>query len=251
MRVLIFEDEKHTAERLTSLLKEIDASMEILAIIGSVEKGISWFKENELPDLIFQDIQLSDGNCFEIFEAVDMSSPVIFTTAFSNFALRSFEVNSIDYIIKPYDIKDIRAALEKLKNIKGVFQLPEKDLLKEIFNKKAIAPKKRFLVKIGDSFTSINSSDIAYLISKDGVTFAKLFNDREYIVDFSIAELSSKMETSDFFQINRKMIIHINSVAEINSWFNSRLKLTLNPIIEEEIVVSRERVRSFKEWLDH
>lgn len=250
MNILIFEDEKPTAIRLSSLLSEIDNTIKIVGNIGSVKEGIQWFRKNEMPDLIFQDIILSDGNCFEIFDAVELTVPIIFTTAFSEYALRSFQVNSIDYLIKPYDIKDIQKALLKLKKFEGAFQPPEKKLLEEILNKTSYTPKRRFLIKSGDNYNSIKSSDIAYFVSEDGVTVATLFDKRKHIVDYTIAELSEQMDSSDFFQINRKIIINIESVIKIHSWFNSRLKVEINLPMDEEIIVSRERVKSFKEWLD-
>ena len=250
MNVLIFEDEKPTAIHLASLLSKIDKSINIVGSIGSVAAGIKWYKENPTPDLVFQDIQLSDGNCFEIFDAVEVIAPVIFTTAFSEYAIKSFQVNSIDYIIKPYDIKDLKSALEKFKKLKGIFHPPEKGLLEEILKKKTFTPKKRFLVKMGDNFLPISSDDIAYLISEEGLTFATLFNKERYIVNYSIVELAKQMDPTTFFQINRKMIVNINSVKKLSSWFNSRLNLTLTPVHEGDAVVSRERTSSFKEWLD-
>ncbi len=250
MNVLIFEDEKHTATRLTNLLHEIDDTIHIVQIIGSVKEGIEWHRENEMPDLIFQDIILSDGNCFDIFDAVDITAPVIFTTAFSEYALRSFQVNSIDYIVKPYDKKDIAKALDKFKKMKGAFAPPEKTLLKEILNKEKPTPKRRFLIKSGDNYNIINSSEIAYFISEESVTFAVLFDGKRHIVDHTIAELSELMDREMFHQISRKAIVRVESVEKISSWFNSRLKLQLNPPAEEDIIVSRERVKDFKEWLD-
>ncbi len=250
MNVLIFEDEKPTALRLTNLLAKIDDSIKIVGTIGSVQAGIKWYKENPMPDLVFQDIQLSDGNCFEIFDAVEVAIPVIFTTAFSEYAIKSFQVNSIDYIIKPYDIKDLKSALDKFRKLKGAFHPPEKGLLEEILKKKTFTPKKRFLVKMGDNFLPISSDDIAYLISEDGLTFATLFNKERYIVNYSIVELAKQMDKSSFHQINRKMIVSIKSVKKLSSWFNSRLNLTLAPPHEGDAVVSRERASGFKEWLD-
>ncbi len=212
--------------------------------------GIKWYKENQMPDLVFQDIILSDGNCFEIFDAVEVTAPVIFTTAFSEYAIKSFQVNSIDYIIKPYDIKDLKSALDKYRKLKGVFHPPEKKLLEEILKKNIFTPKKRFLVKMGDNYLPINSDDIAYLISEDGLTFATLFSKERHIVNYSIVDLANQMDPSSFFQINRKMIVNIKSVKKLSSWFNSRLKIALNPLHEEDAVVSRERTSSFKEWLD-
>ena len=250
MNVLIFEDEKPTALRLASLLSEIDKSIKIVGTIGSVQAGIKWYKKNEMPDLIFQDILLSDGNCFDIFDAVEITAPVIFTTAFSEYAIKSFQVNSIDYIIKPYDIKDLKSALEKYRKLKGAFSPPEKTLLEEILKKKEFVPKKRFLIKVGDNYFPIASENIAYLISEEGLTFATLFNKEKHIVNSSIVDLAKQMDPSTFYQINRKMIVNINSVTKLSSWFNSRLKLTLIPPLNEEAVVSRERTSGFKEWMD-
>ena len=251
MNVLIFEDEKHTANYLASLLKKSDASIKILDIIGSVREGIQWFKDNENPDLIFQDIILSDGNCFEIFDAVELTSvPIIFTTAFSEYALRSFQVNSIDYILKPYDIKEVKKSLDKLRKVKGIFQLPDKKLLDDILNKRTTAPKQRFLIKIGDNYQTIKSLEIAFFESEDGITFATLFNKQKNIVDVSISELSKQLDAHKFFQINRKVIISIESLDKMFNWFNSRLKIKIIPPMENEFIVSRERVKSFKQWLD-
>jgi len=250
MNVLIFEDEKHTAVRLKKLLSAIDDSINILAVIGSVKDGIEWLKSNPAPDLIFQDIILNDGECFEIFNAVEITSPVIFTTAYSEYALKSFRVNSIDYLVKPYDKNDIERALNKLKRFKSAFAPPQKELLKDILTGKAFVPKKRFLIKSGDNYMNINSSDIAYLLSEDSVTFAVLFTGKRHIVNTTITELSEQMDPESFFRINRKFILNIESVKKISSWFNSRLKLQLDPPTGEDVVVSRERVREFKKWLD-
>ena len=250
MRVLIFEDEKHTAIRLKNLLAEIDDSIEIVDIISSVEEGVKWYNENEMPDLVFQDIILTDGDCFDIFDIVKVTAPVVFTTAFSDYAIRSFQVNSIHYIVKPYDKNDLILALEKLKNLKSTFVISEKSLLKELILKDKVTYKKRFLIKSGDNYLTINSDDIAYIISEDGLTFATLFNEKKYIIDYSIVDLSKQMDSSQFFQINRKLIINIKSVKTISSWFNSRLKVKIFPSLNSEIFVSRERVKNFKEWLD-
>jgi len=250
MNVLIFEDEKHTATRLSSLLVEIDNTIKVVGIIGSVKEGIEWFKENEMPDIIFQDIILSDGNCFDIFDEIELTVPIIFTTAFSEYALQSFQVNSIDYLVKPYDKKALQKALLKFKKFEGAFHPPEKRLLEEILNRKAFTPKRRFLIKTGDNYKIINSNDIAFMFSEDGLTFATIFNKQKHIVDYSIADLTTQMDPAAFFQINRKIIINIESVVKIHSWFNSRLKVEVNPPIDEDIIVSRERVKSFKEWLD-
>lgn len=250
MKVLIFEDEKHTANHLISLLQQLDANIEIQAVIGSVREGLAWFKQDIAVDLIFQDIILSDGNCFELYEQHSPSSPIIFTTAFSEYALQSFKLNSIDYIVKPYDIKDIKAALDKFNRFQGMFKMPEQALLSEIIHAKKQTAKRRFLIKTGDHYHYINSKDIAYLISEDSLTFAKLFNKQRFIVDYSISELSQVMDQENFFQINRKLIVNIQSVQKISTWFNGRLKVEIQPAIADDVMVSRDRVKAFKLWLD-
>jgi len=250
MKVLIFEDEKPTAKRLTQLLKEIDAQIQVLDVLSSVKAGVEWYKNNPMPDLIFQDIQLNDGNCFEIFQSVEVSAPVIFTTAFSDYAIQSFQVNSIDYIVKPYDKNEIEKAIHKFRNLKESFLLPEHQLLKEVVSKRSVTAKKRFLVKVGDNYKTINASEIAYILSEEGLCFIHLYNQKKHIVDYSIVELSNLMDENEFFQINRQLILNIESISKITSWFNSRLKIEINVPIELDIVVSRERVKNFKAWLD-
>ena len=250
MRVLIFEDEKHTASRLINLLGEINPDIIVEKVISTVKEGVEWYKNNRMPDLIFQDIILSDGNCFDIFNRVEIDAPVIFTTAYSEYALRSFQVNSIHYIVKPYDKKDIEEALLKFDKMRASLTLPDKSLLDEVVNKKAFIPKRRFLIKTGDNFSIVNSSEIAYLISEESITMAVLFNEKKYIVEPSITELSNQMDSDLFFRISRKAIVSITSITKISIWFNSRLKLQLNPPYSEDIIVSRERVKEFKVWLD-
>jgi len=250
MKVLIFEDEKHTATRLISLLKKYDPKIEIAGIIGSVNKGIEWYKNNPQPDLVFQDILLNDGNCFEIFEKIKLKVPVIFTTAYDEYALQSFKVNSIDYIVKPYDYQDIKTALNKFRNFKEIFMLPEEKLLKDILFAPKPGTKKRFIVKLGDRFRSIKSSEIAWFICDEGVTFAFSFENARFPVNYSIEQLTSLLDPDNFFRINRKYMLNFESIDNIHSWFNSRLKLDISPKPGEDIIVSRERVKDFKLWLD-
>lgn len=249
MNILIFEDEKHTAIRLESILLKLDSKIKIVGILGTIADGIKWFKENEMPDLIFQDIILTDGNCFEVYDKVEVTAPIIFTTAYSEYAIKSFQLNSIDYIIKPYDKAEIKQAFSKFKKIKNSFEIPEKGLIQEILSNNKIVAKKRFLIKAGNSYIPIHSEDIAYLISDEGLTFATLFNKEKHIVDSSIVELSQQMDSSTFFQINRKCIVNVKSIVNITSWFNSRLKLSLKPDVNEEMIVSRDRTSDFKDWM--
>ncbi|MBT3382877.1 MAG: response regulator transcription factor [Prolixibacteraceae bacterium] len=250
MNVLIFEDEKHTATRLIKLLKKYDSKINVLDVIGSVKHGIDWYRNNPFPDLVFQDILLNDGNCFEIFEKVKVEIPVIFTTAYNEFALQSFKLNSIDYIVKPYDFQDIKKALDKFKNFRKMFIAPENELLKSIIQSKNPETKKRFLVKLGDKFSSVKSKDIAWFMYDEGVTFAFTFENTRFPVNYSVDQLSELLDADNFFQINRKYILNFESIRNIHTYFNSRLKLEIVPKPEEDLVVSRERVKDFKAWLD-
>lgn len=250
MNVLIFEDEKHTAIRLIQLLEKYDKKIHVLEVIGSVREGILWYKENPLPDLVFQDILLNDGNCFEIFNEIKVNAPVIFTTAYNEYALRSFKVNSIDYIVKPYDYKDIKLAIERLGNFREMFFPPETETLKKIVFPEKPDIKQRFLVKLGDKYRSVKSEEISWFMFDEGVTFAVTFKNSRHPVSYSIEQLSGLLDPNLFFQANRKYIINIESIRNIHSWFNSRFKIEIEPRPDEEIIVSRERAKDFKLWLD-
>lgn len=250
MKVLIFEDEKHTATRLIQLLEKKSSDIEVLKVVRSVSEGIEWYKNNPAPDLVFQDILLNDGNCFEIFEKVKVSVPVIFTTAYNEYALESFKLNSIDYIVKPYDFEDIKKALDKFESLRDLFLLPEKELLKDIIFPEAKQVKKRFLVKLGDRYRSVKSEDIAWFVFDEGVTFACTFDQARFPVNYSIDQLSEILDRDNFFRINRKYMLNFECIENIHSWFNSRLKIDIVPKPDEDLIVSRERVRDFKLWLD-
>ncbi|HLV24268.1 MAG TPA: LytTR family DNA-binding domain-containing protein [Moheibacter sp.] len=252
MKILICEDEKPTAERLIRLLHEYDASIQVVSVLSSVGKALEWFSENEQPDLIFQDIELSDGNCFLIFEKIEITSPIIFTTAYSDYVLKSFSQNSIDYIVKPYDFPDLQKAMEKFEKIKKAFQLPDKSVLEKILNN--TGKKSRFLVKLGDFYKTIQAEEIACVNSEEGLSVAYLFSGEKYLLDISLNDLMSELETRLFFRINRSMIVNFQSIQSIQQWFTGRLKLELNPKIQEilsqqNIIVSRSRAGEFKEWL--
>jgi DNA-binding LytR/AlgR family response regulator len=249
MNVLIIEDEQYTANRLRQLVLEYDKDITIAAIINSVSSAIEWFKTHQPPDLILQDIQLSDGTCFDIYKAVPVNSPVIFTTAYNEYALKSFEVNSIDYLVKPYDFNDIKRVLEKFRNFSSMFQTTKIDDLNMLGETKRVLPRIRFLVKIGDNFKVIQTSEIAYFLSDGGLSFACLFDGKKYPLDQSLSEISFELDENNFFRINRNCIVSSKSIQKISSWYNSRLQIELLPKSEVEIIVSRERVREFKTWL--
>ncbi len=250
MKVLIFEDEKHTANRLISLLEKYSPDIEPLAVIGSVSEGIEWYGNNPLPDLVFQDILLNDGNCFEIFEKTKLKVPIIFTTAYDEYALQSFKVNSIDYIVKPYDFQDIKKALDKFHGFKEMFLVPEEKLLKDILFAPQPGTKKRFLIKLGDRYRSVKSSEIAWFVCDEGLTFAFTFENARFPLNYSMDQLSALLDPDVFFRVNRKYMLNFECIGNIHSWFNSRLKISISPKPNEDIVVSRERVKNFKQWLD-
>lgn len=250
MRVLIVEDETYTAEHLKQLICKFDSTFEIIAILDTVKDSINWLRNNDLPDLIFQDIVLKDGNCFEIYDEIDINVPIIFTTAYSEYALQSFKLNSIDYIVKPYDYEDISKVLQKYQDIKSYFHTIESDLVREILLSKETLSRKRFLVKTGDKYYSIKSESVTCFYYDMGVTTGISKANKKFIIDVSINELNEQLDRQLFFQINRKYIVNIESIVKISKWFNNRLKIELNPPSEEELIVSRDRVKFFKDWLN-
>ncbi len=246
MNVLIFEDERLNAERLEDLIRRYDSSVEILAVLDSVQQGIEWLTKNPAPELIFMDIRLSDGISFELFDKVNIDSSVIFTTAYDEYALRAFKVNSVDYLVKPIDFNELKAAMDKFRKIK--MHLPA-ELMRSILNQVGTKYKQRFLVKIGDQLKNIHTKDIAYFIYEDGLAIAVTMNKSSLPVDYSLDQLEQLLNPAEFFRINRKIISRIDSIGKIHVYFNGRLKVELNPPLNEDIIVSRERVGRFKEWM--
>ncbi|MCG8477085.1 MAG: LytTR family DNA-binding domain-containing protein [Cytophagales bacterium] len=249
MNILIIEDEYHSAARLEHLLKNYDPSVQIAAVLTSAGDSIQWLKENKHPDLIFQDIELNDGNCFEIYSQVDVKVPIVFTTAYSEYALKAFELNSIDYLVKPFDKEDIKKVLDKYSQFQSLFFLQNRRLSEEqlLMN---TSSKSRFLVKIGDRYESVGSSDVNYIRFEQGMSFIYLANKRKYPVEGSLSELEIQLDRKSFFRINRKYIVSIDCIQQMNAWFNSRIKLKIVPDPDEDVIVSRDRARHFKKWLN-
>lgn len=251
MKILICEDEKPTADRLIQLLLQYDSNLEILDVVDSVNAAIKWFQNNPMPDLIFQDIELSDGNCFQIFEKINISTFIIFTTAYSDYVLESYSQNSIDYLVKPYDFTDIKESLEKLKKMKSNFQLSDVNIHKPLLQ--MIEKKSRLLVKLGDFYKTIQTNDISFIQSEQGVSIAYLFSGEKHILDLSLNELEVELDSKLFFRINRSMMVNFQSIQSIQQWFSGRLKLELKEIKNHqpsEIIVSRNRTGDFKKWLN-
>ena len=249
MRVLIIEDEKPSARRLQRMLNSLNIKAETL--LHSVEESIAWFNENEHPDLIFLDIQLSDGLSFEIFESVDIKSAVIFTTAYDEYALQAFKLNSIDYLLKPIDEADLEKAISKYKErtpIKQSVTLDFNDIKNLLVNPIERSYKKRFSVKVGQHLKLINIEDIECFYSENKGTYA--FSDgRNYLLDKTLEQLESELEPQLFFRISRKFYVNINAIKDMIHYTNSRLQIKLNTFNEQEVIVARERVKDFKDWL--
>jgi two-component system, LytTR family, response regulator LytT len=251
MNIIIIEDEKPSARRLQRMLTSLN--IEANTMLHSVEESIAWFQNNEHPDLIFLDIQLSDGLSFEIFEAITIKSAVIFTTAYDEYALQAFKLNSIDYLLKPIDETDLEKALKKYQE-----RLPQKQAVTLDFNdikKLLINPidreyKKRFSVKVGQHLKLINIEDIECFYSENKGTYLYTSEGRNYLLDTTLELLEQELEPQTFFRINRKFFVNINAIKDMVSYTNSRLQIKLNTYNEDEVVVARERVKDFKEWLE-
>ncbi len=246
MKILIFEDEKLNAERLIELIKRYDSSVKVMAVLESVKKGVEWLAENPAPELIFMDIRLADGLSFELFEKVNIDIPVIFTTAYDEYAIRAFKVNSVDYLVKPINFIELRSAIDKYKKVKPILT-PE--FIQTILQQSNPKYKNRFLVKIGDQLRHVDCRDIAYFIFEDGLVMAITKAKSSLPMDYSLDRLEELLNPADFLRLNRKIIARLDSVGKIHSYFNGRLKIELLPTVDEDVIVSRERVGRFKEWM--
>jgi DNA-binding LytR/AlgR family response regulator len=251
MNVIIIEDEKPSARRLQRMLKSL--AVEAETMLHSVEESIEWFQQNEHPDLIFLDIQLSDGLSFEIFEAIDINSAVIFTTAYDEYALQAFKLNSIDYLLKPIDEDDLKIAVEKYKgrtSKKEAVTLDFDDIKKLLVNPIEREYKKRFSVKVGQHLKLINVEDIECIYSENKGTYVYTSEGRNYLLDTTLDNLEDELEPDTFFRISRKFYVNINAIKDIVSYTNSRLQIKLKHYNEQNIIVARERVKDFKNWLE-
>ncbi|MFC0772649.1 LytR/AlgR family response regulator transcription factor [Terrimonas alba] len=253
MNILIIEDEELAVKRLKGLLKEVDPTARVVADTDSIETSVEWLQNNTAPDLILMDIELSDGQSFEIFDLVDVKSTVIFTTSYDEYAIKAFKVNSADYLLKPIEKEDLQAALKKYDNLKEHYR--SKNIMVDLLVKELqqkMQPKeyrKRFLVKQGIKLLSVNTSDIAYFYTDGRLNFFKTKDNRKFIVDYTLEELEDMLEPGSYFRINRSFYISVESVAKIDDYFGQRLMLGLQPVIDKEILVSRERVTEFKKWM--
>lgn len=252
MNVLIIEDEPLAVSRLRQLLLDADGSLQVAGVTDSIEASVAWLQENPKPDLILMDIELSDGQSFEIFDQVPVKSPVIFTTSYDEYAIQAFKVNSIDYLLKPVKPEDLQTAIEKLKNfshhLPGSAPAAIEHLLRQLRPQEK-EYRDRFLVKSGQRYFSIHADDIAYFFYRNRVTFLKTWKQEVYYIDYILDELEEMLSPRIFFRANRQFLLHVKSVKEIHTELNNKLRLTLQPAIEDEVLVSRERAPEFKDWM--
>jgi len=250
MKAIIIEDEKPAARRLNRMVNALE--IEPIAMLHSVEEAVNWFYNNEHPDLLFLDIQLSDGLSFEIFEEVDVKSAIIFTTAYDEYALKAFKLNSIDYLLKPIDSDELETAIKKFKSLQKSSTQNEFDIekLKKLIAPSPINYKKRFTVKIGQHLKMISVEAIECFYSENKATNIHTIDNRSYLFEDTLEQLEDKLQPEIFFRVSRKFMVNINAIKDIISYSNSRLKLILNSYNESEIIVSRERVKDFKKWIE-
>jgi DNA-binding LytR/AlgR family response regulator len=251
MKVVVIEDERLAAERLIDLILQYDSGIEVLTTLDSVKQSVEWFDKNQHPDLAFFDIQLADGLSFEIFEKTIIDCPVIFTTAFNEYAIRAFKVNSVDYLLKPIDIEDLTKAVDKFKkNFSGKEVAHQQEVFDRVLHLLTNNYKQRFVIKVGEHIRSVATENILYFYSLEKATFLHTDDDHNYVIDYSLEQVETLVDPERFFRINRKYMITIDSIDDIITYSNSRLKIELKHSDDQDVIVAREKVKQFKKWLD-
>lgn len=255
MKILIIEDEELAVKKLQKTLQSVDKDAEVIGTTDCISTSVEWLKGNPAPDLILMDIELLDGQSFEIFNRVEVKSPVIFTTSYDEYALKAFKVNSVDYLLKPVQKEDLAAALDKYRKMYNTAApssslINMESLVKELQQK--LQPKefrKRFLVKNAQKLVSVEVEDIAYFYSDGRLNFFKTKDNRKFIVDYTMDELEDMLDPEAYFRISRSFYVSIGSVDQIHDYFGNRLLLYLKPAVDKEAIVSREKVTDFKKWM--
>jgi DNA-binding LytR/AlgR family response regulator len=255
IKVVIIEDELPAQRLLKETLQEINFETEVVGCLNSIKSAVEWFKNNSHPDIVLLDIQLSDGLSFEIFKQVNIESSIIFTTAYDEYAIQAFKVNSIDYLLKPVEKDELQAAFEKYHQYNKQF-IHEKnssinfsELASLIKNEKPVY-RKRFLRQSNESFFHLSIKDIALFYSMQGITFAVTFDKREYPVNFSLEGLKNQLHPEHFFKINRQFIVNIDAIKRVHTYFNGKLKLEIDPSHTEDVIIGKDKSASFKRWMD-
>ena len=248
MKVVIIEDEKPAAEKLLKAIQKADPAMEVKAVLGSIKESIDWLQQNPMPDLFFMDIELGDGLSFRIFDKINISSPVIFCTAFDEYWQEAFEHSCIDYLLKPVKQDKLESALNKYDKLKQHFASSFNQLMQWQQSPQS-GYKKRFLVKRGADYVSIRTDDIAYFYAAHKLVCLIDNKNQKFILDLSLADIEKQLDPSQFYRVNRKYLVNLNAIKKIKTYPKSKLQLEVEPTINEEIIISQENVSAFKEWM--
>jgi len=249
MKTIIIEDENLTARRLEALLQKYDAGLQVEVILPSVSEAVAWFESHPEPDLIFMDIHLEDDLAFKIFEQVKILAPVIFTTAYDEYMIQAFKVNSIDYLLKPINYEELVQAIEKFKTLKNQFAHPNLETLLKSLGHREPEYKSRFMITVGTRIRSIETSEIAYFYSEEKLTFMATKEGQNLPIEFSLDKLTSLLNPRDFFRISRQFLVSFQSIQTVHAHIKGKLKLELTPKTKFEVLVSGDRMTDFKEWL--
>lgn len=247
--ILIIEDEKLNADRLKRLLKTVKPGAEVVNVLDSVSDSVSWFEEHQQPDIVLMDVRLSDGISFEIFDKVKIKCPIIFTTAYDEYAVRAFKYNSIDYLLKPVELDELQAAFNKCEAMPDCNQQPSLQGLLDYLQPKDF--RSRFLLPYKDGYKSLLVKDVAYFYSEFKITRAKLRNSSEEMVPQTMEELEQQLNPKLFFRANRQFIIHIEDIQQVHNYFNGKLKVEIKNNPDTEIIVSRDKAQMLRSWLDY
>ncbi len=249
-KVLIIEDERLAAEKLERMIMKLKPEWTLLGPVDTVEHAVKWLNTNPSPDLILLDIQLADGISFEIFDQAEVTSPIIFTTAYDEYAIRAFKVNSIDYLLKPIDPDALNASLLKFERI-NTTHAPDRMKLETARQQISQGYKNRFLVKVGNNLLSVLTSDVELFFIEERSVFIRTFQSKTYDVDYSLDQLQQLVDPDQFFRINRNYLVNIDAVTKLVSYSSSRFKLELNPEFrDDDLIVAREKASDFKKWMD-
>jgi DNA-binding LytR/AlgR family response regulator len=249
-KILIIEDERLAAEKLERMVSKLKPDWTMLGPIETVNHAVKWLESNPSPDLILMDIQLSDGISFEIFDQIAIASPVIFTTAYDEYAIRAFKVNSIDYLLKPIDPDALEAALKKFERLNNALSI-DKMKIETLRQQMSQTYKSRFLVKVGSNMISLLTRDIELFFISERSVFIRTFQGKTYDLDYSLDQLQQMVDPDQFFRINRNFMVNIDAVSKMVSYSSSRIKLELQPDYKsDDLIVAREKTSEFKKWMD-
>lgn len=250
INVVIIEDEKFAAEKLERQLTNVAPDFKVVAMLESVKQSVQWLQANK-ADLIFMDIHLADGLCFRIFDEVEIKTPIIFTTAYDQYAIQAFKVNSVDYLLKPVNKYDLAQSLDKFQEVHAKNEAVDySGLMEALGSVQDKKYQKRFMVAKGDQIKTVLIEDVAYFFAEGKYAFLVEKLGERYLIDFSLDSLLKKLNPEQFFRVNRQVIVKLDSIKEMHTWFKRRIKLDLNPPFEKETIVASERVKDFKEWLN-